>query len=49
MKMQITTEKCFVIIYTLTTVSIGVEATQIDYDNGRSYFTWKGHDCMYKM
>jgi len=41
-KMQIKTEKLVFIIYTITEVPIGAEATKITYSNGMSYVTWEG-------
>jgi len=49
-KLQVTTEKCFIVIWrALPSIRIGAEAFQVNYDNGQSYFTWEGSGYMYTM
>lgn len=48
-KMQIITEQQSIVIYQITSVKIGAEASVIHYSNGRNYFTWDGTKYSYLM
>jgi len=48
-KTQVKTDKSFFIIDSCPTITLGVEAVKVGYDDGSYYVTWEGTDKLYRL